>query len=113
MMQQSDSERRRSRRATIYMPVNCFQDSAGRGLTGRTVDVGPGGVRLMIDDVSGLTIGEDVYIRIDTISGDGFVNVRGEIRWIKPGDSYSHEVGLKLIGMELDDWDRWMDLLPH
>lgn len=113
MTQQTDSERRRSRRATIYMPVSCFQNSTDRRVTGRTVDVASGGMRLMIDDVSSLTIGETVYIRIDTISGDGFVNVRGEIRWIKPGDSNGHEVGLKLAGMDLDDWDRWMDLLPH
>ncbi len=114
--QANDLGRRRGARASVFLPIQSCRPYGGKrrsALTGRTVDVSPSGIRLRLDKPTKLGPGEAVYVRLDALGSHGFINVQGVVRWVRPGqDGQPWEMGVELTGMALEQWDKWLEVLP-
>ncbi len=111
------TDRRRSRRASVYLPVESCrpgQLSEDKAVVGRTEDIGPSGLRVRLDKLPELKEGDEVYVRVDTLKPGEAIELCGQVRWIRPhSDSETEwEIGIKLANMDLDEWDRWMEVVP-
>ena len=110
----STIDKRLSGRASLNLPASykpVGASESGRTVTGSTVDIGQGGLKLRLSEGGDLATDEPVYVRIDTTRPEGFITVRGKIRWTRPasGPGQKWEVGVQLTGVDLARWVLWLE----
>ena len=80
------SEKRRSQRVEIELPVNgkCL-DSKGKGheFEGETRDVSFGGLCIKIANPNGFRTGQDINFKTRLYKGDFSIKGNGEVCWVK------------------------------
>ncbi len=108
------TEKRSSRRVSVILPTQAYDGDPGQkapALAGHTENISSKGMRVRIEKTDRLQVDSAVYLRLNTLKSEGFINLQGRVRWIDDADDDSMLIGLELVGMNLSEWDRWMDLL--
>lgn len=103
------AERRRYPRYSINLPAYTRAVEARPAeptLAGQTMDVCNGGLRLMMPDLAGLQVADEITITIEPDQYTNKFELAGVIRWIKTDVNHSneYEVGISLVGPEMAKW---------
>lgn len=96
------------------LPTTCTGDPTRTAdpIIGHTYNISSSGLKVRLEDSDRLKMGDRVFLQLETPQIDGFINLQGEIRWIdRSADEAGMTIGLQLVGLDLDVWDKWMDLL--
>ncbi len=122
----TEAERRLSGRVSLRLPaVSRLAEESAESvspgpaepvtLAGLTHDISEGGLRLRVTNRNDLAEGDEVYVRIDTVEPEGFVNVQGRIRWVKPSPGLRREwdIGVELTGEDLSKWVMWLEQMSQ
>jgi c-di-GMP-binding flagellar brake protein YcgR len=110
------SERREFSRVNLSLPVKVHLNrSKDREIFYRSEieDLSVGGFRIDLPNSEPLKVGQSLEFEIDTIRSPKPVKVKGELCWIESTEDsiWTGKAGVRLVGMEADDWDRWLHLM--
>lgn|GEM_PF-2283796 len=109
------TERRLSDRVPFNWPGSFHSagSPAERALIGSTVEVSHGGLRLRVSQQPDLQLkkGDSILMRIGTEEPEGFINVQGQVRWLKLSSDSNRDwdIGVHLSRNELAKWAGWLD----
>jgi len=112
----TEEERRTSRRISVFLPGESgLLHSTGKDESEQVLidNVASSGLKLRTSGQTNLKEADQVYLRVNTTEPEGFVNLQGEVRWVTPrqGSENEWEIGVRLTGMDFEDWDAWYEML--
>lgn len=115
-MTDQQDERRRFQRSAMLLPAESGpldwpEDKPP--LKSLVVDISSSGLKLRIDQEPLFKVGDRIFIRVERLDSESRINLQGEVRWMSlaQGQADQWELGVKLTGMALEEWDPWLDLL--
>jgi|GEM_PF-1866990 len=115
-MNEQQDERRRFQRSAMLLPAESGPLDWPENkppLQSMVVDISSSGLKLRLDQAPPFRVGDRIFIRVERMDSEAKVNLQGQVRWIsaekdQPGN---WELGVKLTGMALEEWDPWLDLI--
>lgn len=109
----SQRERRESDRRNLVLEATAWLNGTDR-VTGRTVDIGQGGLRLRLNRPPPLARDDQLKVDLYLDRLGERVNLTGRVRWSRrPAEGRGREIGLHLSGPDLARWVLFLDRLER
>ncbi len=107
------AERREYPRLETELPAEAWVSDDQPAMTGRTINIGHGGLKLRLDSAANLKKNDALNINIDSADLDERINLLGTVRWARPSPNNGggQEVGIHLTGPDLARWVFFLDRL--
>lgn len=100
------TDNRSSLRLRKYIDVVVEDPLASMLVRGAVADISPTGMRVVVDQY--LPVGTKYTF---TMKRNPFLKVRGEVRWVRPFEGETYQVGILMIDVNDDDQKRLTNFL--